>query len=474
MSLNRKKTLRQVTMTKVTHVNDPEGETIELDSKNNYSRKAIPPLTVNGKIIKSYKYNYFPIILNKDGSPWREGILYIIAKANSDFNYKISTYHSIMSDLTHFKNYIDDNNIDMFSFPKMKLLRPTYRYRNYLLLLVQNDEISSHTAKRRVSSMIKFYRYLAEENYFKPLNPLWNERDLYIKTNDAKGSAFHIKKVTTDLKITPSPNYDPFSNEIIDEGRLRPLPKQEQLELIETINNTRNTEMLLIHLIALLTGARIQTVLTLRKSHFSKPIDISDSSFTLATGHGTSIDTKKDKNLILIFPKLLYNKIRIYTLSERYLNRVNKVKNHEFKDYLFLSNRGVPYYLGKESLKSSITQSNERTMHNGEAVRQFISRTVIPTMRVKLSDNKYIFRFHDLRATFGMNLSESQMRLVEEGKQSLYEAREYVKARMGHTTTEMTDRYLNYKSNFDTLMTHQENYEDYINILLGHFNTECL
>ncbi|VUT17244.1 hypothetical protein SB6421_05725 [Klebsiella huaxiensis] len=66
------------------------------------------------------------------------------------------------------------------------------------------------------------------------------------------------------------------------------------------------------------------------------------------------------------------------------------------------------------------------------------------------------------------------MRLVEEGKQSLYEAREYVKARMGHTTTEMTDRYLNYKSNFDTLMTHQENYEDYINILLGHFNTECL
>lgn len=186
MSLNRKKTLRQVTMTKVTHVNDPEGETIELDSKNNYSRKAIPPLTVNGKIIKSYKYNYFPIILNKDGSPWREGILYIIAKANSDFNYKISTYHSIMSDLTHFKNYIDDNNIDMFSFPKMKLLRPTYRYRNYLLLLVQNDEISSHTAKRRVSSMIKFYRYLAEENYFKPLNPLWNERDLYIKTESPR------------------------------------------------------------------------------------------------------------------------------------------------------------------------------------------------------------------------------------------------------------------------------------------------
>lgn len=474
MSLNRKKTLRQVTMTRVTHVNDPEGELVELDSKNSYSKKAVPPIKVNGKIIKSYNYNYFPIILNKDGSPWREGVLYIISKANSDFNYKISTYHSIMSDLTHFKNYIDDNNIDMFSFPKMKLLRPTYRYRNYLLLLVQNDELSSHTAKRRVSSMIKFYRYLTEENHFKPSYPLWNESDLYIKAHDSKGSVFHLKKISTDLKIKNIPNDDPFSNEIIDEGRLRPLPKQEQLALIDTINNTGNTEMLLIHLIALLTGARIQTVLTLRKSHFSKSIDINDSSFTLATGHGTNIDTKKDKNLILIFPKLLYNKIRIYILSERYLNRANKIKNDVFNDYLFLSNRGAPYYISKESLKSSNTQSNERTMHNGEAVRQFISKRVTPTMKVKLSNDRYIFRFHDLRATFGMNLSESQMRLVEEGKLSLHEAREYVKARMGHATTEMTDRYLNYRSNFDTLIAHQENYEDYINTLLGHVNQECL
>ncbi len=145
MSLNRKKTLRQVTMTMVTDANDPEGEIIELDSMNNYTRKVVPPLKVDGKIIKSYSYNFFPIILNNDGSPWREGVLYIIEKANNDFSYNLSTYHSIVSDLTHFKNYIDDNGIDMYSFPKMKLLRPTYRYRNFLLLLVQNGELSSHT-----------------------------------------------------------------------------------------------------------------------------------------------------------------------------------------------------------------------------------------------------------------------------------------------------------------------------------------
>ncbi|MGS4823221.1 tyrosine-type recombinase/integrase [Raoultella terrigena] len=461
-------------MTMVTDANDPEGEIIELDSMNNYTRKVVPPLKVDGKIIKSYSYNFFPIILNNDGSPWREGVLYIIEKANNDFSYNLSTYHSIVSDLTHFKNYIDDNGIDMYSFPKMKLLRPTYRYRNFLLLLVQNGELSSHTAKRRVSAMIKFYRYLTEENYFKPLNPLWNESDLYIKTCDSVGSAFHLKKVTTDLKIKSTTNHNPFSNEIIDEGRLRPLPKQEQLALIETINNLGNTEMLLIHLIALLTGARIQTVLTLKKSHFSKPIDTSDHGFTIATGQGTTIDTKKDKNLILIFPKLLYDKIRIYSLSERYLNRARKIKSDDFKDYLFLSNRGAPYYIDKESLKSSNTQPNERTMHNGEAVRQFISKMVIPIMRDKLSNDKYTFRYHDLRATFGMNLLESQMRLVEEKKQSLHEAREYVKARMGHATTEMTDRYLNYKNTSDMLMTHQEDYEEYINILLANINKEQL
>ncbi|AWT18183.1 hypothetical protein DMP75_06480 [Klebsiella michiganensis] len=101
-------------MTMVTDANDPEGEIIELDSMNNYTRKVVPPLKVDGKIIKSYSYNFFPIILNNDGSPWREGVLYIIEKANNDFSYNLSTYHSIVSDLTHFKNYIDDNGIDKF------------------------------------------------------------------------------------------------------------------------------------------------------------------------------------------------------------------------------------------------------------------------------------------------------------------------------------------------------------------------
>lgn len=113
-------------------------------------------------------------------------------------------------------------------------------------------------------------------------------------------------------------------------------------------------------------------------------------------------------------------------------------------------------------------------MHNGEAVRQFISKRVIPIMRDKLSNEKYTFRFHDLRATFGMNLSESQISLVEEGKQSLHDAREYVKARMGHSSIEITDRYLNYKVNLNTLMSHQENYEEYINFLLSHVDKEYL
>jgi hypothetical protein len=45
---------------------------------------------------------------------------------------------------------------------------------------------------------------------------------------------------------------------------------------------------------------------------------------------------------------------------------------------------------------------------------------------------------------------------------------------MGHATTEMTDRYLNYKNTSDMLMTHQEDYEEYINILLANINKEQL
>ena len=59
-----------------------------------------------------------------------------------------------------------------------------------------------------------------------------------------------------------------YSEYINDSGKLRPLPKDEQQALVESLKRIANTEMTLAFIFALTTGARLQTVFTLRRKHF--------------------------------------------------------------------------------------------------------------------------------------------------------------------------------------------------------------
>ncbi|EPD6199310.1 hypothetical protein ACSCX3_000872 [Enterobacter hormaechei] len=463
MSSSRKITLQQFCITHVCNEHESNAERITLQENVNYWIKKDEAICVNGQMIKENMYNFLPIILNSDGSPWHQSVLFVLDKAKNDFNYNPATYHCIISDLTNFKNFLDENKIDLYDFPEQKLLRPTYQYRNYLVLKIQSGKLSSQTVKRRVSTMILFYRFLIREKFFAPQNIPWSENEVYINTFDKIGFSYNVKKTKTDLSIKTPVDIDPFTKNILDEGRLRPLELDEQSALIDVLIKLENTEMLLIHLIALFTGARIQTVLTLKKTTFLKDIKNHNTEVRILTGNGTGIDTKRDKNIILILPLWLYEKIRIYVFSKRSSDRVKKSNCHLFSDYLFLSNRGTPYYIGKEHLKKPYLNNNVHTLHNGEAVRQFIKKRVLPLMKEKLNNPGYNYKYHDLRATFGMNLTSSLLTSVEQEKTTLHEAREYVKCRMGHLSSSTTDLYLNYRNDLSNYNAYQESYELYLN-----------
>jgi len=65
--------------------------------------------------------------------------------------------------------------------------------------------------------------------------------------------------------------------------------------LIKALKALGNTEYALMHFIALLTGAREQTVLTLRARDFMvPPSKIVQWPFKLRCGPGTGFDTKRD------------------------------------------------------------------------------------------------------------------------------------------------------------------------------------
>ncbi|MET0065538.1 MAG: hypothetical protein ABW076_04255 [Candidatus Thiodiazotropha sp.] len=428
-------------------------------SQHTYHSHPVRRPTYRTEELDTYSYNRVPIVLNGDGSPWVEANLYILNRLESDITPNITTCHGIGDDLSSYRRYLEDEGLDFTKFPQRKLHRPTYRYRGSLKHRIEAQEISPRTAQRKIGSVIQFYRWLIQEGIFIPEHHPWSESDIYILFKNTQGF-IHSKQVkTTNLRIGYQKQADSYSGLIYDSGELRPLTPNEQKALIEALIELDNYQMTLIHLLALFTGARIQTILTLRVCHARLELPDNLSEVRFLAGPGTGVDTKNDKRLTVFIPRWLYEKLRTYTYSEDAKKRRRRAGDDTDNQYLFLTNQGAPLYTSKSDLTNFDAKNKSRHINSGQSVRQFIGRRVIPLMRKKLSELEFRYKFHDLRATYGMNLTDHELKLVRKDIVSLHQAREFVKARMGHTNHDTTDLYLNYRQNLDLVRQAQSNFE---------------
>ncbi|MFD1122455.1 tyrosine-type recombinase/integrase [Methylophilus flavus] len=430
----------------------------------------IPRRLSKFSIPSNVQYNLFPIVLGEDGAPWAEANVYLMSRIMESYLPSMATYSGIANDLAAYRRYLDESGIDWLNFPANKLSRPTYRYSGHLKLAIAAGEVKGTTAKRRMSAIIAFYRWLKSEGALVTAHSTWNESDIYIQQKGSYGNKFSKKVTTTDVSIRVSKQNDPYTETIEDGGKLRPLPYEEQSWLIEALISLGNTEMTLIHLFALLTGARIQTILTFQVNHVLEDLEEqSEHNYELRipVGPGTNIDTKNDKQLVLHIPIWFYQILRTYALSERARKRRQLERGGDAEDqYLFLSIRGTPLYQSKAELQDFDESVNIRHAKTGQGVRQFITEQVIPFIRQKHSTPHFSYQFHDLRATFGMNLTDAQLELVSKGEVTLHEAREFVKNRMGHESPTTTDRYLQLRKNLKFVRATNAAYDDHLRQLI--------
>lgn len=409
-----------------------------------------------------YDYNLFPVVLDRSGVPWDVANLYILSRLEGTPTPNMGTYSSIAEDLSAYLSFLENEGIDFTLFLQRKLHRPTYRYHGELKFQVEAGELAAPTAKRRMGTVIAFYRWLVGQELIKPAYPTWQESDRYINYMDARGFSKSKKIATTDISIKPRKQDDPFVETIDDGGKLKPLTGAEQEWLLEALINLENTEMSLVHLLALLTGARIQTVLTLRVKNVQLELPAATTEFRLNIGPGTQIDTKFDKSMTLTIPGWFYERLRIYAHSDRAKKRRYRAVGGDIpSQYLFLSNQGSPFYQAKEETRVFDANNKLRHFKNGQAVRQFMMERVIPWIQ-KNHDKTFRYQFHDLRATFGMNLTASQLALVQQGTISLHDAREFVRTRMGHDSGATTDRYLKYRDRLTHARTAQSDFEQHL------------
>jgi hypothetical protein len=409
------------------------------------------------------QYNCFPVVLDSNGVPWAEAVVYILSRLEGVTAPNMPTYAGIADDLASYRRFLDENCIDWIYFPAQKFARPTYRFSSHLKFAVYAAEIAATSARRQMGTVIGFYRWLKEEGVLTPQYPPWKESDRYIEFKDSYGRDLQKKVITTDISIKVPTQNDPYGGYIDDGGKLRPLTLEEQEWLVDALISMGNTEMSLIHLLGLLTGARIQSILTFRVRHITKDVkgDL-NGEIRLPIGPGTGIDTKNNKKMTLHIPLWLYQTLQTYADSDRAKKRRIRAGGDYENQYLFLSVRGAPLYQSKEELQTYNETNKLRHVKIGQGVRQYITERIVPFIREKYGVPGFRYQFHDTRATAGMNWTDHQLKLVEQGKATLHEAREFVKIRMGHDSSATTDRYLQYRQNLKIVRWGGHEYESHL------------
>lgn len=418
------------------------------------------------------RFNLFPVVLNRDKSPWPEANMWLLSRALSCSDIDMGTLDSASRDLSSFLEFLEDKAIDWTKFPEEKLRRPTYRYNGHLKIALLAGEATASAAGRAMSTVTAFYRWLDDEGLFKPDHAPWQSRDRYVEVGRRGGGATFKKVTTTDVAINVPKQVDPYDETIEDGAKLRPLPKEEQEWVLAALVQLGNHEMLLIHLCGFCSGARIGSILTLRVRHVLRDLngDINDE-VRIPAGPGTGIDTKNDKQLVLHFPIWVYRMLHVYASSDASRRRRERAPGGDNPEqYLFLSRQGQPFYQCKAERRVFNPTNKRRYQKNGQPVRQFMRDHVLPTVR-KLHP-KFHYKFHDTRASFGMNLTDALMDKVARGEISLHQARDHVRTRLGHEDSVTTDKYLNFRTRVKLVRKSNSEYDQHLRLLMSEAEAE--
>jgi hypothetical protein len=414
-------------------------------------------------------YWKFPIILHADGQPWSEACLFLIELAQAQLEPQMHTLRSNAGDLANFAQFLHEEKIDWRHFGQNPSLRPTNRFRGFLKQQVNAGHITSGVANRRINVVIRYYEWLIEEGRIRPSNPPWVSKITRIRYIDGRGQQQEKDVRTTNLRIHVNRTKVPGDEYIEDGGKLRPLVLEEQRAILRSLYELGNTEVTLMHLIALMTGAREQTVLTLRLKHVSRDLStISGSDIRIKCGPGTGIDTKYATEGELRMPVYLYRCLQVYANSDRAKRRREKNGRGDTDDqFLFLTSHGKSFYESKEEQNGpDATGALLKSSKTGQSLRTFITRRVLPLARSHLGRVSFRYRFHDLRATFGMNYLDFHLSRESDGVDYSDTLLGELQRLMWHRSIATTLYYLNYRRVHRYAEAGEEEWLDYLRKLM--------
>lgn len=360
-------------------------------------------------------------------------------------------------------------------FPKRKIERLTYKYRDVLKKLVLNpddntNKLARTTAKAYMLVVTKFYKYyLRKGKIF--INPPFEHEvvTLSFQSGSTSMNAYYKKVIySTDLRLKLGANQRNRGSALDQVRRdLKPMSDKQWLIAQEILTKSKRVvrhgkdenkmaslpiEFSLGFMICRYTGLRREEMASLHLEQIVKPrLTIKEGKeayeneilrLNVGDGYGSLTKTKGlgNKPRSTIIPAKLMNEVYNYTQSDRYIKRLSKFndycKYHEEqgnfamfqgddaidknKKYLFITQTGVPLF----------TRSSDFTGRWIE-VRNTVNHALELEFRTSAS-------MHNLRATFAVDIFR---RLLSSGVKPDVSL-DYVTSLLGHEDRITTVEYL--------------------------------
>lgn len=413
-------------------------------------------------------YN-MPFLLDSGGSPWSEANSYLcyLVENKHSMQRPTDSVHRTAARLLDYKLFTEDEDIDWLNFGGKRISsRPSYRYFYYL---TEVRGLSAEVVNQYTGDVYDFYKFVSDAWHphisMKRVDSTKTAR-VYYSTHTGSGSREYLKRSQT--KPTPPKKPTPLGYVYDDGEKLRPLSVEQIVELKQIINGVAWSpfERLLI-LIPLLTGARKQSVLTLRMRHIKQLVEAVpevDGTRKLHIGPSTLVNTKHSKKQVLYFPPQLAVELEVYANCKQAKDRRDKFKkkyalsNPDLPTmnagdiYLFLSEQGNCYYMGKDDPR----YPRLRRAPSGQVADQ-LKRKIF---RAASDCFPRDFYYHWLRATYAYLLWLSLQKYIDEGVISVTVAISFIQTRLYHKSRETTENYLKLFQNIDIQMRAQEAFED--------------
>ena len=349
---------------------------------------------------------------------------------------------------------METNDIGILYVPREKELRVTYRYRQYL---INRDDLESTTKSQRMNRVIDFYDFCFDNKLFNKEelnNQLYKEikERLYKKTKlriwftSNEGVIREAERKSTDLRIKRKSKSEQSSDGISDGRQLHPLSPEEQEIFGNYLKKYGSRVFQLICIIAINTGARLQTICTLRTDdiqQLKKSGVVKNEYKGLIVGGGTTIDNKQDKQYKILFPIWVVELLLDYINSNEWSERASKSYYKNNNNYVFLSKFGNSFYTSRKEIQDRKLRkypvNGKFVERSGESIRKNLDD--IWKLIEKNGEEIGKFSIHDLRATFGLNLLHRLERFSTLNQNSILDE---IRERMGHSSRLTTENYLNY------------------------------